>query len=272
MAVDRERPDRAQIDALVEGVRAGLGNAFVGAYLHGSAVLGGLRPGSDIDVLVVSTRRTTPEQKRCLIDLLLSISGPSASLQPGRAIELDIVVESEIRPWRFPPAFDFHYDELLRDLFEGGELEPWTGDTNGDLASALTMVLLGDRALAGPPPARVFDPVPRADYLDAILRDIRTVEEYLPWDTRNVVLTLPRIWSAIATDTVHSKESAADWAIPRLPPEHRGVLQRARAAYRGDAQDAWDDMSEVRAYASHVVSEIARARPDERAGVQRPIE
>jgi predicted nucleotidyltransferase len=250
----------AQIDLLVAGLREVLRGALVGTYLHGSAVLGGFRPESDIDVVVVSTRRTTAEERRRLIDLLLSISGRKASLRPGRPIELDIVVESEIRPWRYPPPFDFHYSELWRERFQSGELEPWTSPTNRDLASAVTMVLLGDEPLAGPQPAQVFDPVPRSDYVDAILRDVETVDEFLPWDTRNVVLTLPRIWSAVATEAVYSKEGAADWALPRLPEEHRAVLERARAAYRGDAEDAWDDIRpEVRAYADHVVSEIERA-------------
>jgi streptomycin 3"-adenylyltransferase len=257
---DSAATDR-QIELLVDGVRDVLRDDLVGAYLHGSAVLGGFRPDSDIDVIVVSKRRTTAAEKRRLIDLLLSISGRRASLRPGRPIELDIVVESEIRPWRYPPTFDLHYSELWRERFESGELEPWTSTTNRDLASALTMVLLGDEPLAGPHPAQVFDPVPRSDYIDAILRDIGTVDEFLPWDTRNVVLTLPRIWSAVATEAVYSKEDAADWALPRLPDEHRAVLERARAAYRGEVEDSWDDLgSEVRAFADHVVSEIERAR------------
>jgi predicted nucleotidyltransferase len=136
---------------LVEGVRCVLGSDLVGAYLHGSAVLGGLRPDSDIDVVAVSTRRTTGNEKRRLIDLLLSISGRRASLRPGRPIEIDIVVESEIRPWQYPPTFDFHYSELWRERFESGELEPWKGTTNRDLASAATMVQIGDKPLAGPP-------------------------------------------------------------------------------------------------------------------------
>lgn len=252
-----------QIAPIVQGVRDVLRGDLVGAYLHGSAVLGGFRPDSDIDIVIVSTRRTIVAEKRRLIDLLLSISGRKASLRPGRPIELDIVVESEIRPWRYPPPFDFHYSELWRDRFESGELEPWESTANPDLASALTMVLLGDVPLAGPPPAQVFDPVPRSDYLDAILRDIGTVDEYLPWDTRNVVLTLPRIWSAVATEAVYSKEEAADWALPRLPEEHRAVLELARAAYRGEVEDSWDDIrSQVRAFADHVVSEIERARAE----------
>lgn len=252
-----------QIDALVLGVRDALGADLVGIYLHGSAVLGGFRPDSDIDVVVVSRRRTSTHEKRRMIELLLALSGGRSSTVPGRPIELDIVVASEIRPWRYPPPFDFHYSELWRERFESGDLEPWPSDTNRDLASAITMVLLGDRPLVGPRPEDVFDPVPRADYLDAILRDTGTVDEYLPWDTRNVVLTLPRIWSAIATDDVHSKESAAFWALERMPEEHRAVLERAVSAYRGDTDDRWDDLGvETRAYVDSMLAQISRARAE----------
>src|SRR5437660_1423763 len=68
-----------QIQLLLQGVRDVLRSDLVGAYLHGSAVLGGFRPDSDIDVIVLSTRRTTADEKRALIDLLLSLSGKRAS-------------------------------------------------------------------------------------------------------------------------------------------------------------------------------------------------
>jgi predicted nucleotidyltransferase len=248
----------AQIDRLVKGLQDVLRQDLLGVYLHGSAVLGGLRPRSDIDVLAVSARRTTSDEKRRLVELLLALS-VRGSIGPPRPIELDVVVQSEIRPWRYPPPFDFHFDELLRKEFETGELEPWPAPTNQDLASAMTMALLGETALFGPPPAEMFDPVPRRDYIHAILRDTATVDQYLPWDTRNVVLTLPRIWSAMATDLVHSKDSAAAWALPRLPKEHRPVLERALAIYRGGPEEPWDDdLPRVRAYADYVVSEIER--------------
>jgi predicted nucleotidyltransferase len=247
----------AQTKPLLDGMHETLGDSVRGVYLHGSAVLGGLRPRSDIDVIVVTTRETSRDEKRLLIDLLLGLSGQGGPNE--RPIELDVVVESEIRPWRYPPPFDFHFSELWRTQFERGELEPWPNRTNRDLASVITMVLVGNTPVFGPPPAEVFDPVPRQDYLDAILRDTETVDEYLDWDTRNVVLTLPRIWSAIATDEVHSKDSAAAWALPQLPEEHRPVLERARAIYRGEAEDSWDGMlPQVRAYASYVVTRIDR--------------
>jgi streptomycin 3"-adenylyltransferase len=210
-------------------------------------------------VIVVSTRRTSLDEKRRLVDLLLALSAPAGSVGPPRPIELDVVVQSEIRPWRYPPAFDFHFSELWRKEFERGELEPWPNRTNRDLASTITMALMGQTALFGPPPTEAFDPVPRRDYIDAILRDTATVDQYLPGDTRNVVLTLPRIWSAIATNEVHSKDSAAAWALPQLPEEHRPVLERARATYRGGPEEPWEEiLPQARAYAAYVVSEIER--------------
>ena len=252
-----------QTERLVEGIHEALRDSVRGVYLHGSAVLGGLQPRSDIALIAVTTRRTTLDDKRLLVDLLLALSGRGGSSR--RPIELDVVVESEIRPWRYPPPFDFHFSELWRAEFEGGELEPWPNRTNRDLASVITMALVGNAPLYGPPPAEIFDPVPRADYVDSVLRDTKTVDDYLDWDTRNVVLTLPRIWSAIATDAVHSKDSAAAWALPQLPEEHRPVLERARAIYLGDAEESWDGMlPQVRAYADYLLARIELARTRER--------
>lgn len=54
-------PQIAEVLALVGEV---LGPDVLGAYLHGSAVLGGLRPRSDIDILVVSRRPSRPTSER----------------------------------------------------------------------------------------------------------------------------------------------------------------------------------------------------------------
>jgi predicted nucleotidyltransferase len=247
---------RDQLDPLVEGIRAVLGANAVGAYLHGSAVLGGLKPRSDIDVVVVTKRSMTLEERRGVIAVLLELSGKP------RPIELDVVVQSEIKPWRFPPRVDFHYFELNRPRFERGELEPWANAAGPGLAAVITMALAGDAALFGPPPGEVFDPVPRRDYQEAVVSYVAEVDGDLESDTRNVILTLARIWSALATEHVHSKDSAAVWALTRLPAEHRPVLERARAIYRGEAEEFWDDVRpQVNAYVAYLVSEIDRATP-----------
>lgn len=249
-----------QIDRIVSLVRDVLGEDAVGAYLHGSAVLGGLRPDSDIDVLVVSRRATAPEEKGVLINRLLAMSGRGDPSGNARSIELTIVVESETRPWRYPPHVDFQYGDWWRSEFKRGELTPWSNPCP-DLAPLIAMVLHGNAPVFGPAPAEVFDPVPQEDIIHAILEGIPGLLEDLDSDTRNVVLTFARIWMTVATGVIHSKDAAADWALARLPEEHRPVLARARANYLGEQEERWDDLlPRVRPHVDHVVREIERLR------------
>jgi predicted nucleotidyltransferase len=252
--------DREQLDRVLVLARDVLGPDLVGAYLFGSAVLGGLQARSDLDLLIVSSRATTRGQKKRLVGGLLAVSGHKTSQGQWRHIELTIVVEADIRPWRYPPRFDFQYGDWLRDEFESGNIEPWPTTTNPDLASLITMVLLGNTPLLGPPPARIFDPVPHNDLIRAVVTDVDTLLDDLGWDTRNVILTLARIWSTVATGTVRSKDTAAGWAVVRLPQEHRAVLARARSIYLGHEEEHWDDLqSQVRPCADYVVGEIERS-------------
>jgi len=254
--------DRQQLDRVLTLVRDVLGPDALGAYLFGSAVLGGLQPESDLDVLAVSKRRTTREEKRRLVDRLLAISGRRAPGGRWRRVELTIVVESEIKPWRYPPSFDFQYGDWLRGEFESGNVAPWPTTTNPDLASLITMALLANTPVLGPPPAEIFDPVPHDDLVRANVGDIDPLLGDLDEDTRNVILTLARIWSTAATGHIRSKADAAGWALDRLPEEHRAVLARAREIYLGHEEERWDDLRpRVRPYADRVVAEIHRLHP-----------
>lgn len=249
----------AQLDDIGAIVRDVLGTDAIGAYLHGSAVLGELRPLSDTDVLVVSRRGMTADERRLLVDRLLDISGSRARCGAARPVELTVVVQSEVRPWRYPPRSEFQYGEWLRDEYERGDL-PLQSTPSPDLAPLLAMVLLGNRPLFGPRPAEILDPVPQADLIRAIVASMPSLLEDLESDTRNVVLTLARIWATAATGTIRSKDVAADWVLPRLPEEHRAVLARARAIYLGEERERWDDLQpRIRPFAEFVVHQIGGA-------------
>jgi CTP:molybdopterin cytidylyltransferase MocA/predicted nucleotidyltransferase len=250
--------DQDQLDRVVSLVRDVLGSAALGGYLFGSAALGGLRSESDLDVLALSARPTTAVEQERLVARLLAISGRTAPEGRWRRIELTIVVAAAVRPWRYPPSVDFQYGDWLRTEFESGNRTPWP-TANPDLASLVTMVLLANAPAFGPPPSEFFDPVPHADLVKAIVGDIDALVGDIEDDTRNVILTLARIWSTVATGLIRSKEAAADWALERLPEEHRAVAARARAAYRGDEEERWDDLErQIRPYADYVVAEIER--------------
>jgi len=250
-----------QLDHVVDLVRRVLGTDVVGVWLYGSAVIGGLQPSSDLDVFVLSRRPTEPADRRALVDGLLPISGARAATGPARPIELTVVVQSEVRPWRYPPTMDFSYGEWLRADFERGDPPPTAGP-NADLAILTTIVRRDGRSLLGPPPAEAFDAVPHADVRRASLEVIPGLLADLGSDTGNVILTLARIWVTLATGEIWSKEGAADWVLARLPEEHRAVLARARAIYLGDEPERWDDVLPfVQAHAEYVVQEIQSPQP-----------
>jgi predicted nucleotidyltransferase len=245
MTVVLAESDRGQVADVVECLRAVLGEALVGAYLHGSAVLGGLRPGSDLDVLAVNARPTTDAEKDALVDRLLDISGNGTAQAQPRPVELTIVVGSEVRPWRYPPQRDFQFGEWWRDRFERHDPELWRSKEDRDLAILVSMTLLVDAPLTGPPPSDMFDPVPRSDFMDAVLAELpELIQDPEDEDTRNVVLTLARIWYTVATGDIRSKDEAADWALVRLAPEHRAVLERARDLYLGIGNEDQEDLKQ----------------------------
>ena len=251
--------DQQQLTRVVSLVRDLLGPDAVAAYLFGSAVLGGLRSESDLDVLAVSRRRTSYEEKQRLVDRLLAISGRPAPSGPWRRVELTIVVESEVRPWGYPPTFDFQYGDWLRSEFESGSVEPWSTKAMPDLALLITMVILAATPLLGPPPGQIFDAVPPGDLARAMLAGIDPLREDLYSDTRNVLLTFARMWSTLATDVIRSKDAAADWVLARIPEEHRPVLARARAIYLGQEPEGWDDLRDhLDAHVEYVVAEVRR--------------
>ncbi|MET0741378.1 MAG: aminoglycoside adenylyltransferase family protein [Candidatus Nanopelagicales bacterium] len=260
--------DSRQTDAVLTTVGAVLASDVIGVYLHGSAVMGGLRSLSDLDMLVVTRQPTTAIDRRALVEGLFEISGSRASRGPARPVELTIVVQSAVRPWRYPPMCEFLYGEWLRDAYERGEIpvpEPST-----DLATLLTMVLAGDAPLIGPPPRHVLDPVPHDDLRASVVAGVPQLLDEIEDDTRNVVLTLARIWRTLATGEVTSKDAAADWALQRLPIEQRPVLQRARDIYVGDHPEEWSHLiGVVPHFAEHIVAEIHSANVDLR-GVGAP--
>lgn len=252
-----------QIRKIAELVGDVLGRTAIGTYLHGSSVLGGLRPASDVDVLVVSRRRMDDRERQALLDGLLGISGSgsgSGSTGEARPVELTVVVQSDVRPWRFPPTGDFLYGEWLRDRFEAGG--PPRPEPMPDLALLITTTLTGNHPVTGPPPAEVLDPVPPADLVRSSLSGVPGLLDDLDGDTRNVVLTLARVWTTLATGEIRPKDEAADWALARLPPERRPVLEHARDLYLNCrySEESWSRelKAQVRPHVDAVLTEIDR--------------
>jgi streptomycin 3"-adenylyltransferase len=245
-----------QLDAVLAAVDVAIRPVVVGVYLHGSAVVGGLKPRSDLDVLVVTSRATTSDEKRRLVDGLFAISNRDDLAGFERPVELTIAALPGIHPWCYPPTTDLQYGEWLRDRFERGDLDP-EKPANPDLAILLASVLGASEPLIGPPAAELFDPVPPADLRRAMTDELPSLLADLATDTRNIVLTLARVWLTVATGEIRSKDAAADWALARLPAEHRPVLARARAIYLDEEDERWDDLRDrLEPFTADVVARI----------------
>jgi len=159
------------------------------------------------------------------------------------------------------------YGEWLRDDLARGDIpEP---RPMPDLAPEVTLALAGNRALFGPPPAEVMDPVPAADLRRAIVAGVPSLLADLDSDTRNVLLTLARIVTTLETGQILPKDEAVELAVHRLPPgQMREALLIARQMYlEGVDDDAagapWEAARPAaREAAMALVGEIAGFEPD----------
>ena len=204
-----------------------LGDTVLGIYLHGSGAGEALKPASDLDVLVVTSRSLDRLERHALVAGLLPISGPRADGR--RSLELTVVVQSQIRPWRYPPQADFLSGDWRRaDIEANGPPQP---GVMPNLAVEIPQVLASRNTVSGPDPEVLLDPVPVSDTVRGSLDAVPSLLSDLHEDTRNVVLTLCRIWATVATGQVMSKDAAAMWALSRLPPRDRPVLEHALHLY-----------------------------------------
>jgi predicted nucleotidyltransferase len=253
-----DRSVDAQVDAALGVLRQALGpTKIIGAYLYGSAVEGGLRPDSDLDLFVVTDRSLEAAEKARIVEGLLPISGRERGPPTWRPLEVTVVAQPEVRPWRYPARMEMQYGEWLRPAFLAGEIEPHPAE-NPDLGVMITMVRERGRALVGAPAREVLDAVPHADLVRAMADSVPSLLDDLVDDTRNVLLTLARTWTTVATGEIHSKDAAADWALVQLPEHLRPMLARARDLYREGGHGEWPDAGAVRDLAEHIVREIRR--------------
>ncbi len=81
----------AAVESVVELVNHVLAEDVVGIYLHGSAVLGGLRPASNLDVLVVSRRAMREDERAALVQGMFVTSG--SEVDGKRPFELTVVTQ-----------------------------------------------------------------------------------------------------------------------------------------------------------------------------------
>lgn len=250
MNVEDELAINAQIDPLLRHLEAANPGGVLGVYLIGAAVSSGLRPDSDVDVLVVTERSLCSVERDELVHTMMEISGWKGhrarfpEVAERRPIELTSLVAGATRTWPEAPSRDFQYGEWLREDFVRGILPQPTNDPDVIILAACAHS--ANRALSGPDLVSLVAPVPPETLRKAMQGTLPTILQEIEGDERNVLLTLARILVTLETGRIVAKDVAADTIMPTLPRAHREILQRARDGYLGHAADAWaKDSSET---------------------------
>lgn len=274
----------AQLARVQTIVKRHLEPTLLAIHLYGSALSGGLKPYSDLDLLVTVSTPLGEERRRTFAHALLNVSAPPiVSATAGgyglsgksgapdqapngregdalRSVEVTVVLHQDVVPWRYPPRREFQFGEWLRSDIEKGHIEPPTCDI--DLAVLFCQARQHSVALIGPPAGELFEPVPQSDFFTALGDTLKLWNEPSDWagDERNVVLTLARIWYSAETGQIVAKDAAAQWASRRLPEAFRQIVLEARAAYLGRVPDRLTASAEQLASFVHYVKDQANQR------------
>lgn len=257
----------AQISQALDVIERHLATTLLAVHLYGSALDGGLKPCSDIDLLVTVAARPDQAVRKALLLAMLDISAPPGQSDVSRALEVTIVVRNEIVPWRYPARRELQFGEWLRNDMLAGIFEPAVIDA--DLAILLTKVRQHCVALIGPTAAVFFDPVPESDLFRALADTLKLWNLPPDWagDERNVVLTLARIWYSAATGKIAPKHVAADWVMARLAVEYQPVLFEARQAYLGQKDECLaaraDQLTQFIFFVKGEVAKLLNARTND---------
>jgi len=112
------------MEPVIESLRIRLSSldpgGVLGIYVFGSGARDALRPDSDIDLLMLTGRSLSLNERESLLTFLLQVSGRRATSGPARPLELTSLVLRDVVPWTYPPVCDFLYGEWLRDEYVQG--------------------------------------------------------------------------------------------------------------------------------------------------------
>lgn len=220
-----------QVSAALSVFERHLGSDLRAVHLYGSAVDGGLKPHSDIDLMVSVSTPLVEATRNELMRELLAHSAPPGGSEVLRPLEATIVALGDVVPWRYPPRREMQFGEWLREDISAGRFE--SGMADPDLAILMTKLRLHSLSLRGPEAADLFEAVPPSDLRKAFAATIAQWNSEPDWrgDERNIVLALARIWFSVSTGSIASKDAAATWAAERLPPAHATLLTNAAKSY-----------------------------------------
>lgn len=209
-------------------------DAIQHAYVHGSVTMGGFhKRQSDIDLLFVSDRDLSEEERHGLMQLCLATSTHPYPL------ELTVMTERALQEWVHPSQFVFHYSEAWRTKMETTSIDELLRKqramTDPDLAAHLKVIMERGCVLFGAPMHELLIGFEDAHYRHAIKADALDCINSLENNPVYCVLNLVRVMAYEEDGRILAKREALDWAMQQpLPPNFLRVIQKASAAYAGE--------------------------------------
>jgi hypothetical protein len=239
----------AYLVAVVRVLDGRLGAGLVGAYLHGSAVLGGWREDrSDVDILAVCAAPAA--EPGPLRDLAGALSVRSLPCPAPRGLEFGLITAEVAASPTAEPAFELD----LTTSAAGDTPTLGRGRGHADYAMHIAVCRRHGRALAGPRSEEVFGEVP-ARLLDA------TFAGELAWAAMHApppyqVLNACRAWRFAMERELCSKVAGGEWALGRGADD--AMIAAALEHQRGGPERPIDPAS-IGALIARVTAELAGA-------------
>lgn len=228
-----------------------LGSQLVGAYLHGSAVLGGFDARrSDVDMLAVTDGPMTAAQRAATADALSDQSLPC----PARGLELSVVTIEVTQHPTPEPAFELHLTTMP------GDAKVIDGHQHGgdpDLVLYFSVCRAAGRLLGpGRPAGEVFAPVSDDLARGQMRRELRWAAENSP--DEYAVLNACRAWRFAVDGALLSKIGGGQWALQHVRGADRDLVEIAVGRQRCVTGTGLDPLA-VRQFVQQIVSYLTDA-------------
>ncbi len=239
---------RGLCQALLQGLKAVLGDKLYGLYLFGAAAFPDSGPMGDIDFHVILKTALTRREKSELDDLHATLARD------------------------FPPL-GAELDGYYILLEEARQASPPTHQLRSDMVDASWALhcehIRAGRAIVlhGPDPKEVYPPASWPELEGALRGELEYVREHLDDYPDYCILNLCRLMYSFETeDVVVSKAAAAAWACEAFP-QWRRPIELAKKSYARQAtpQEKRGMMSEVRGLYRFAREHIQKSRANRSA-------